>query len=160
MTMEQAGARVYSKIGCENCHGAADSPRAPSLYGIYGKTQTFSNSASQKVDDALVRNAILRPYDQLVTGYDQSMPAYEGQISEMDVANLVAYIKSMGASGPPALAGVTDHDNAVTTASHLDVTNSMAVNSLRARTPDTDATPTVRKNNPAVNSLAARQRTE
>ena len=160
MTMEQAGARVYAKIGCENCHGSTDTPRAPSLYGIYGKLQKFSNAPPAKVDDELLRSAILRPYDQLVTGYDQSMPAYEGQITESDVLHLVAYIRSIAAAPPAAEAGITDHENAVTSTSHLDATTSMAVNSLRARTPDTDATPTIRNNTPAVGSIAARGRNE
>src|SRR5579862_8618090 len=62
LTMEQAGARLFNKVGCVNCHAAVDNPRAPSLIGVYGKPQTFSNAAPQMADDEFLRNAILRPY--------------------------------------------------------------------------------------------------
>jgi cytochrome c oxidase subunit 2 len=160
MTMEQAGARIFNKIGCENCHGAVDTPRAPSLYAIYGKTRTFSNAAPQKADDEYILESILRPYNKLTTGYGETMPSYDGQFTEEDVLNLIAYIKTLGGSVPPVPAGVASVANGVTALSGKDVKTSLAVGSLRARTEDPDVTPTIRQNTPAVGSIAARGRTE
>jgi cytochrome c oxidase subunit 2 len=155
MSMEQAGARLFNKIGCANCHGSVDTPRAPSLYGIYGRTERYSNAPTGKIDDEAVRSAILRPYDRLVQGYDESMPAYQGQISEDDVLNLLAYIRSMGASTKPTPAGST-YRGAVTTAGHQDTPTTLAVGSLQSRTETPDATPTVRKAEPSVGAIASR----
>ena len=158
MTMEQAGAHIFHHVGCDNCHGAVDTPRAPTLLSLYGRTERYSNSGPAKVDDEAIRQAILRPYDHLVQGYGQTMPAYQGTLTEADVLNLIAYIKTMGTPTIPAVAGITNQRGAVTAASHLDETSSMAVNAVRARTEDPDATPTVRNNKPAVGAVAARER--
>ena len=158
MTMEQAGARMYNKIGCANCHSAQDNPRAPSLYGVFNKPETFSNAPPQKADDEFLRTAILRPYDKLVTGYGETMPAYAGQISEEDLLNLVAYIKSLG-SGTEAVASASESTRAaVTNASGLNTNDSLAVGALGARAETPEATPTTKKENPSVGAIAARGR--
>ncbi len=157
MTMEQAGARLFNKVGCVNCHTAVDNPRAPSLVGIYGKPQTFSNASPQRADDEFLRTAILRPYDKLVSGYGETMPAYAGQLSEEDVLNLVAYIKTMG-TNPQPVAAASNSPRGATTTSRADVSTTLAVGSLRARTETPEATPTLRSSNPAVGSIAARVR--
>lgn len=96
MTMVQAGKAKFEKIGCANCHGGADSIRAPSLVGLLGKPRQFSNAAEIKADEAYIRESILRPYNRLNKGYGQTMPAYEGQVTEEDVLNMITYIKSLG----------------------------------------------------------------
>jgi cytochrome c oxidase subunit 2 len=159
MTMEQAGARIYNKVGCENCHGAEDNPRAPSLYGIYGRLRNFSNSAPVKADEEYLRESILRPYNKLVKGYGETMPAYEGQLSESDVLNLIAYMKTLGASEPRPVVGAESLQAGRNAMSHTDSNNSLAVNAIAAKTENPDATPTARNTNPAVGSIAARDRT-
>src|ERR1700722_18694206 len=94
--MAQAGARKFNQIGCENCHGNTDTLRAPSLVGIFGKKRVFSDGTSAVADDAYLRESILDPYNHITAGYGQSMPVYKGQLTEDDVLNLVAYIKSSG----------------------------------------------------------------
>ena len=47
-------------------------------------------------DDAYIRDSILQPKKQVVAGYKPVMPSFEGVISEADLAELVAYIKSLG----------------------------------------------------------------
>ncbi|HWD41366.1 MAG TPA: cytochrome c oxidase subunit II, partial [Fimbriimonas sp.] len=105
MTMEQAGARMFHHIGCDNCHGAVDTPRAPSLVGIYGSKQVYADGSAATVNDDILHLAIVRPYDKLVKGYDESMPAYQGQLSENDILDLIAYIKTMGTPAQPVVAG-------------------------------------------------------
>ena len=158
MTMEQAGARLFGKIGCENCHSSEDNPRAPSLNAIYGRTQNIVGGRQMKADDEFLRTSILRPYDNVVSPYGETMPAYAGQISEEDVLNLVAYIKSLGSGGPAIPAASTNARGAATAASGLDVNTSLAVGSLAARTEIPEATPTIHKSTPAVGSIAARGR--
>jgi cytochrome c oxidase subunit II len=50
-------------------------------------------------DDRYLRDSILMPQSQIVAGYDPVMPSYEGQISEPDLLQILAYIKSLGRNG-------------------------------------------------------------
>lgn len=158
LTMEQAGARLFGKIGCENCHSTEDNPRAPSLVGIYGRNQAIVGQGPMKADDEFLRTSILRPYDHIISPYTDTMPAYAGQVSEEDVLNLVAYIKSMSQGTPPVGTASTNQRGAVVNESGHDTNNSLAVGSLGARSETPEATPTVHNSAPAVGSIAARTR--
>ena len=106
MTMAQRGEKLYNgKYACSNCHGAQDNPRGPSLVALFGKRRVFSNAPAQVADEEYVRESILRPYNKITAGYGQEMPSYEGQATEEEVLELIAYIKSMnGGAAPAALA--------------------------------------------------------
>jgi len=95
MTMEDRGERLFKVLACDNCHTAQSTDRAPGLAGIYGTKRVMSGGSAVTADDAYMREAILKPANQLSAGYANTMPEYNGQISEDDVLNLVAYIKSM-----------------------------------------------------------------
>jgi cytochrome c oxidase subunit 2 len=97
ITMVQAGARKFAQLGCGNCHTGGDTERGPTLYGLAGTTRSFTDGSSAKADDAYLRESILNPYNRITKGYAyHTMPAYAGQISEGDVLNLLAYMKSLG----------------------------------------------------------------
>ena len=102
MSMEQAGAKAFAVRGCANCHTGADTERAPSLYGIYGRTRRFTDGTSGTADDAYIRESILNPYNRITAGYPYStMPAYANQLTEEEVLNLVAYIRTLGSPMTP-----------------------------------------------------------
>jgi len=164
LTMAQQGARIYDRMGCQNCHGAEDTPRAPSLYGLLGRRVTFDNGGAMVADEDYIRNAILRPYDHLVAGYDKTMPTYDGQLSEDEVLNLIAYIKALGSGAqvPPASVVDTQQANNVaagggyaTSASKPNVSSPFAVGALREEQPSREVTPTDRTKSPAVGAIAA-----
>ncbi len=95
---EEKGKILFGKLGCGSCHRAEDSPLAPSLVGKYGTEVELSDGSTVKVDDDYLRESILDSQAKIVKGYNPIMPVYAGQLSEEDVMNLVAYIKSLGAS--------------------------------------------------------------
>ncbi len=100
-----AGQRHFQDLGCESCHQPTGQGRAPSLVGIYGQTEQLEGGATVTVDDAYLRESILNPRAKVVEGYRPIMPAYQGQISEETLLQLIAYIKSGGerpdgATGP------------------------------------------------------------
>ena len=70
--------------------------RAPSLNGIYGQVVPLQNGSTAAADDAYIQDSILEPNKQVVAGYRPIMPSYAGVISDADLAQLVAYIKSLG----------------------------------------------------------------
>jgi cytochrome c oxidase subunit 2 len=98
-----AGGDLFRQYACNTCHDAGDTSRGPSLVGIAGKEVTLQNGRRVVRDDNYLREAILHPTSALVQGYQNLMPTYQGQIDEQGVANLLMYIKSLGApADPPA----------------------------------------------------------
>lgn len=96
MSAEARGQAVYHRLGCDNCHGAVDSARAPSLIGIYGKPIHLQNGQVMVADDLFIRQAILNPRTHPIAGYpDPTMPVYDKQISEEDLFNLMNYVRSL-----------------------------------------------------------------
>jgi len=159
MSMAQTGEKIYNRLACNNCHGAQNNLRAPSLYGLAGRQRRLANGSTVVADDAYIRESILRPWNKLTAGYDRSMPAYEGQISEEEVLNLIAYIKSMTTSTPPSAESTVNSANAVTAASGADSGNNNAIawGAMGAQQERTDATPTTRNRTPAVGAIAAQE---
>jgi cytochrome c oxidase subunit II len=156
LTMEQAGQKLYNKIGCNNCHADVSTVRAPSLIGIFNTNRTFTDGSSLVANDEYLRESILRPWNHITAGYDESMPAYDGQINESDVLNLISYIKSMGTSSlKPSPSSIMSPSVAPTTSSGKDVTDTLSVNAIQAEHPDPNATTTLRNNTPSVGAIAA-----
>jgi cytochrome c oxidase subunit 2 len=90
--MATAGARLYQQMGCAMCHGTA---LAPALEGIFGSSVQLANGERVLADEAYMRESILNPRAKLVVGYAPIMPTFQGQLSEEDLTQLVAYIKSL-----------------------------------------------------------------
>jgi cytochrome c oxidase subunit II len=90
--MATAGARLYQQMGCAMCHGTA---LAPALEGIFGSSVQLANGERVLADEAYMRESILNPRARLVAGYAPIMPTFQGQLSEEDLTQLVAYIKSL-----------------------------------------------------------------
>jgi hypothetical protein len=55
-------------------------------------------------DEAYIRESIVNPTAKVVEGFQSIMPAYQGQVSEEQLLQLIAYIRSLGA---PAAGGAT-----------------------------------------------------
>ncbi len=101
-SLTQTGARLFGQYGCSGCHGANSAVHAPSLAGIYSRPVPLEGGGFVTADDQYLHDSILKPSTQIVAGYQNIMPSYEGQLSEQDVLALVAYIKSLSPQPPPA----------------------------------------------------------
>jgi cytochrome c oxidase subunit II len=95
-SMAQQGERLFTQYGCIECHVAAGAGRAPSLAGLYGQPEKLASGETRVVDEALIRQAILVPNSVHVGSYQPIMPTYQGQLSEEQILDLVAYVKSLG----------------------------------------------------------------
>ncbi len=95
-TMEAAGRKVFGQNGCGTCHVADGTGLGPSLLGVYGQQVPLSNGQSVVADDAYVRESLLIPGAKIVKGYKPIMPSFQGQLTEEQVLDLVAYIRSLG----------------------------------------------------------------
>jgi cytochrome c oxidase subunit 2 len=91
--MAAAGAHLYQQMGCTMCH---ETGLAPSLDGVFGSSVTLATGATVLADEAYIRESILDPRAKIVAGYAPIMPTFQGQLSEEQLAQLVAYIKALG----------------------------------------------------------------
>lgn len=90
----QLGEKLYAKKGCIACHTVDGSPKiGPSFKGLYGIRQPLAKGGEIVLDDNGLRQFILQP--QEIPGYPAVMPSYQGQVSEKEIAALIAYIKSL-----------------------------------------------------------------
>jgi cytochrome c oxidase subunit 2 len=63
--------------------------------GVFGKQTALQTGASVLVDEGYIRESITNPQAKLVAGFGPIMPTFQGQISEDQLVQLVAYIKSL-----------------------------------------------------------------
>jgi cytochrome c oxidase subunit 2 len=90
------GKQLFDSYGCSGCHVDSDTVRAPALAGLFGRSVPLQDGRTVVADDAYFRDSILQPKKQVAAGYKPVMPSFEGVMSEAELAELVAYIKSLG----------------------------------------------------------------
>jgi cytochrome c oxidase subunit 2 len=95
-TMAAAGEQLFTNLGCSGCHRLDGWGVAPSLLGVFAKPVPLDGGATVTADEGYVRNSILLPQSQVVAGYQPVMPSFKGQVSEEQILQLIAYIKSLG----------------------------------------------------------------
>jgi cytochrome c oxidase subunit II len=98
----QVGERLFEKLACGNCHTADRSGTGPPLNAVYGSTVTLQGGERREVDEAFVRQIVLDPASVPVAGYPQIMPSFRGEITEEELLELIAYLKSMNQQPPVA----------------------------------------------------------
>ena len=113
MSPAAAGQQMFESLGCASCHGAnAEGGRGPALLGVYGNNAVLNNGQTVRADEGYLRESILNPQAKIVNGFGPIMPSFQGQLSEEQLLQLVAYIKSLStpktetqtAKPPPPLA--------------------------------------------------------
>ncbi len=88
------GEALFQQFRCDSCHSPGSNGRGPNLADLFGKKVPLSDGTTAVVDERYVRQSILDPAQQIVAGYLNVMPTYEGQITEEDVLNLIAYLRA------------------------------------------------------------------
>jgi cytochrome c oxidase subunit II len=91
---EAAGKRLYEQFRCQTCHDEGTKPRCPPLDGVFGRAVRLTDGRTVTADEDYLRESIVRPSAKVVAGYSPVMPAYEGQIGEEGILQIVAYLKS------------------------------------------------------------------
>jgi cytochrome c oxidase subunit II len=95
-SMAVEGAKLFTRFGCNGCHGVNSTIRAPLLDGVYGSAVPLAGGKVVKADERYIRDSILLPRSEVVAGYEPVMPTFEGHIEEGDLLKLISYIKSIG----------------------------------------------------------------
>jgi cytochrome c oxidase subunit II len=97
-SMAARGEQLFMQKGCASCHQLTG--RCPNLTGVFGQPVKLQNGQSVVADEAYVRESILNPSSKVVAGYQNIMPSFQGQITEQNLLQLIAYVKSIGGTAP------------------------------------------------------------
>ena len=97
-----AGQKLFVERACVTCHLSDGTGRAPSLNGVYDNKVLLSDGSTVVADDAYIRESILAPQAKIVAGYQPLMPSFQGQLTEEQILDLTAYIKSLQSQPVPA----------------------------------------------------------
>ncbi|MBV9925375.1 MAG: cytochrome c oxidase subunit II [Acidobacteria bacterium] len=96
------GQKLFQQRGCASCHqveAGGQQGLGPTLYGIFGKQQQIEGDGAVTVDEGYIRESILNPQAKIAAGFQNIMPTFQGQVSEEQVLQLVAYIRSLAPAG-------------------------------------------------------------
>ncbi|WP_027133221.1 cytochrome c oxidase subunit II [Geminicoccus roseus] len=98
LSLAAKGEILFRTRGCSGCHGPAATVHAPPLEDLYGQPVPLADGTVVIADEQYIRDSILLPQKQIAAGYPRIMPTFENVLGEDEVLQLVAYIKSRGAT--------------------------------------------------------------
>ena len=101
-SMASLGQALFQQLPCASCHKSDGAGRCPVLEGLFGKQVQLQDGRTVTVDESYIRESILDPKAKVAAGYEPIMPNFTGLLSEEQIAQLVAYIKSIGGPQPGA----------------------------------------------------------
>lgn len=96
VTAANAGQQLFQDYGCVNCHNPSGHGPGPSFVGLFGSGVHLRNGQTVTADESYIRQSILAPESQVVFGFQPIMPSFKGKLDEVQILDLIAYIKSQG----------------------------------------------------------------
>jgi cytochrome c oxidase subunit 2 len=93
-----AGQELFQQYTCVKCHSQI-APTMANLFGSKVKVWQDGKLIEVTADEDYIRDSIVNPAHQIVQGYENgraNMPSFKDQLSEEQIEQLVAYIKSLG----------------------------------------------------------------
>src|SRR5262249_27693457 len=100
-TLAQRGSGLFRELGCSGCHMGNSIVHAPRLERVYGKLVQLQSGEIVIADDSDVRDCILTPTLRVPAGYPAVMPTFQGRVTEDQLFELVAYVKSLANAPVP-----------------------------------------------------------
>jgi len=94
-TAVQNGERLFTDLACITCHKADATGRGPSLAGVFGSTVPLTDGRKVVADENYLRESIMNSQAKVVQGYQPIMPTFQGMVSEENLMQLIAYIKTL-----------------------------------------------------------------
>ncbi len=96
MPPAEAGAIVYQKKGCVQCHSVSGAGGiGPTFLAAFGNRRQFTDGSAGVMDENYIRESILNPRAKMVAGFDPVMPTFQGRFKEDELMAIIAYIKSL-----------------------------------------------------------------
>jgi cytochrome c oxidase subunit 2 len=96
-----AGEKLFQSLACNSCHTAAPGGRGPVLMNLFGHEVELQGGAKVMADEAYIRESIVQPTAKVVNGFQPVMPPFQGMVTEEQLLQLIAYLKSLKGTTPP-----------------------------------------------------------
>jgi len=93
--LAQTGMTLFQQLGCSTCHNMETQGRGPNLRGVFGNPVQLEDGRTVVADENYVRESILFPAAKVVSGFKNIMPSWQGQVTEDQLDQLIAYIRSL-----------------------------------------------------------------
>jgi cytochrome c oxidase subunit 2 len=98
------GERLFTDLSCITCHKADSSGRGPTLINVFGNPVKLADGRTIIADENYLRESIVNSQAKVVQGFQPLMPTFQGMVSEENILQLIAYIKTLktepGAGAP------------------------------------------------------------
>ena len=91
-----AGEKLFKDLACSTCHTPGPQARGPELAGLFGKTIQLQGGGTATYDEAYMRESIVNPQAKVVAGFQPIMPTFQGLVTEEQLLQLIAYVRSLG----------------------------------------------------------------
>jgi cytochrome c oxidase subunit 2 len=92
----EEGRRVAAEQGCLKCH-TVDGTRhiGPTWVDLYMREEKLTTGKTIVADEAYLTKSMMDPAADIVAGYQNVMPTYQGKLTPPEAAAIVEYIKSL-----------------------------------------------------------------
>lgn len=94
-SMATAGERLFRQFGCSGCHQPGDKGACPDLAGKFGKPVPLASGKPVVFDEQYVQESVWEPNAKIAAGYAPMMPSFKGQVSQDQLLQLIAYLRSL-----------------------------------------------------------------
>lgn len=96
MPPAEAGALLYKTRGCKQCHSIdGKGNTGPTFKGIFGHEVVMADGSRLTVEENYIRESIVDPQKQIVSGYEPVMPTYKGRLKDKEIGAIIEYIKTL-----------------------------------------------------------------
>jgi cytochrome c oxidase subunit 2 len=102
-----AGAKLFTDLACATCHQQESQGRGPVLLNLFGKPVELQDGRKVIADEAYIRESIVNPQAKVVAGFQPLMPTFQGLVTEEQLLQLIAYVRSLTKQPPAAGATAT-----------------------------------------------------
>ena len=103
----EVGAALWAARGCQGCHsvnGAAGT--GPTWKDLWNApNHAMVDGSVVAVDENYIRESIYYPQRRIVAGWGNAMPSYLGVLSEEDISDIIAYMKTISQHTPESEQG-------------------------------------------------------
>ena len=70
------------------------------MHGLYGSRVELADGRTVTADENYLRESIMNSQAKIVKGFQPIMPAFQGMVSEENLLQLIAYIKTLKPATP------------------------------------------------------------
>jgi len=99
------GEKLFTSLACITCHRDDAAAPAPQLKGVFGHPVQLQGGLTITADETYIRESIVNPQAKIVNGFPPIMPTFQGLVTEEQLLQLIAYVRSLGEVTPPAPPG-------------------------------------------------------